>query len=299
MSKYYIYSFLVLSVTAILSLVAYFSFSPKPETLRNPVYDNNVYLRYGFLLKSQSNHVIENAKFSMFAPHQRNEKQKLIAHTSNQPSELVMDENGNYSFELSDLLIPPFGSKTLTITMEVASATHQVEMEANDLDFYLENTLYLNMDHPSLIQLAQQFGGQDQNQIAKNIYVWLINNVQVLNYVAQAKGAKYAVEQRKGDCTEMMHAFMALARLNNIPTRAVGGFVVEGKSTVVHANDYHNWAEYYDGKRWVIVDAQKQIFDKTGSLTYVSFRYLDQKNQHQRYTQRFITFDENIGVSML
>jgi hypothetical protein len=297
MPKSYFYSLWSVVAVVAIALTIYFSWLARSSVA--PVYDKKVYIRYSFLLNNKSNQVIENAKFSMFAPYPLNEKQKLITHTSSQVAELVADADGNSSFKFSELFIPPYGSKTLNINLEVASTTNMAERQEGDLKPYLKKDLFLNMEDPAVIKLAAQFKGQDSNQISKNIYTWLVNHIQVLNYVAQAKGAKYAIEQKTGDCTEMMHTFIALARLNGIPARAVGGFVVENNATVVHANDYHNWAEYYNGKRWVIVDAQKQLFDKTGHLTYVIFRYFDRQKESRQYSQRFITFDESMSVSML
>ena len=297
MAKVSAYSVIGLVVAALIAVVLYFTW--QPQTVEAPVYDNSVYLRYRFLLKNTGSEVVDNANFSMFAPYPLNEKQKLIQHTTNQPSDLISDEAGNYSFAINNLLIPPFGSKTLSVTLEVATTSEPAGIQENDLTAYLSDDVYLNMDDPLVIELAKQFADKNKQQAAKDIYLWLVNNIQVLNYVKQAKGAKYAVSEKKGDCTEMMHAFMALARLNGIPARAVGGFVVEDGKTVVHANDYHNWAEYYNGKRWVIVDPQKQVFDKTGNLTYVIFRYFDQQRENQAYSQRFTIFDKRIAVSML
>ena len=297
MSKYYIYP--VIGVMTILAVIAVVYFKSLPESSEDVVYNKKVHIRYSFLLKNEGNQVVEGAKFSMFAPYQLDARQKLVTYQSSQPVNLVADNNGNYSFEIDNLLIPPFGSKSLTVSLEMEVVTDFVKETTVDLMSYLDDDLYLNMDDPKIVELAKQFSGKDDNQLANQIYLWLVNNIQVLNYVAQAKGAKYAIEQKTGDCTEMMHAFMALARLNGIPARAVGGFVVEGDATVVHANDYHNWAEYYNGERWVIVDPQKQLFDKTGNLTYVIFRYFDQQDNQGVNTQRFIFSDKNVSVSML
>src|SRR5690606_36580352 len=99
--------------------------------------------------------------------------------------------------------------------------------------------------------------------------------------------------------TEFMHAFIALARLNGIPARAVGGFELESDAAVVRSQDYHNWAEFYQNGRWIVADAQKQVFDRLGSRKYIAFRYLNENPDDQNYSQRFLTFDPRLFVLMM
>ena len=61
-------------------------------------------------------------------------------------------------------------------------------------------------------------------------------------------GALYAFKERRGDCTEYMSLATAVFRVNNVPARAVAGFVVEEGSAVLSSGDYHNWTEFYDGQ---------------------------------------------------
>lgn len=58
-----------------------------------------------------------------------------------------------------------------------------------------------------------------------------------------------------------MYAFVSLARANGIPARGISGFWMPGESTIINAADHHDWAEFYDGERWVLVDANKKFFD--------------------------------------
>jgi transglutaminase-like putative cysteine protease len=64
-----------------------------------------------------------------------------------------------------------------------------------------------------------------------------------------------ACDIRAGNCTDFHSMFMSLARAKSIPTRFLIGFPLAkdgGKSP-----GYHCWAEFYDGKSWVPVDASE------------------------------------------
>jgi len=64
-----------------------------------------------------------------------------------------------------------------------------------------------------------------------------------------------ACDIKAGNCTDFHSLFMSLARAKSIPTRFLIGFPLpkaDGKSP-----GYHCWAEFYDGKSWVPVDASE------------------------------------------
>ena len=270
----------------------------KDNTIATPftTTPKKVHIRYRFTLSNQSQEVINNAQFSLFAPHNNQQGQTIIHYTISEPYQWITDEHHNQSITFKPLSIPPYGRQTITANMTIAKTPMDINLEKPD--DYLHNSPYLNMDHPSVIQLAQQLNRANKHQTAQAIYLWLTNNVTHLNYVAKAQGAAYAIEHQKGDCTETMHAFIALARLNGIPARAMGGFVVEGNTGIIKAHAYHNWPEYHNGKRWIIADPNQRIFDQTGNKHYISFRYLDHLTAQQAFTQRFINSEEKIKVSM-
>lgn len=81
---------------------------------------------------------------------------------------------------------------------------------------------------------------------------WLIHSH--LKYILQKGefGAKYAVLNRQGDCTEYAALFVALCRQNGLPARLVAGFKREPQikgSWIEHA-----WAEFYYNGLWVPID---------------------------------------------
>jgi transglutaminase-like putative cysteine protease len=80
------------------------------------------------------------------------------------------------------------------------------------------------------------------------------------------------LKNRTGDCTEFMDLFAALSRANGIPARRIGGYVCR-ESGVVGPDDYHNWAEFYDGAAWRIADPQRKVFME-GPSRYVAIEII-------------------------
>lgn len=68
-----------------------------------------------------------------------------------------------------------------------------------------------------------------------------------------------ACDIRKGNCTDFHSLFMSLARAKGIPSRFVIGFPMSSVDGVVKG--YHCWAEFWNGKGWVPVDASDAAKD--------------------------------------
>ena len=83
-------------------------------------------------------------------------------------------------------------------------------------------------------------------------------------------GALWALNNRRGDCTEQADLFVALCRARGIPARRMSGYLCDRNRRLVPAL-FHDWAEYYDGNRWQRVDVQQQAFE-TAVADHVAMR---------------------------
>ena len=72
------------------------------------------------------------------------------------------------------------------------------------------------------------------------------------------------IKNKVGDCTEYAQLFVALARLNNIPAREVGGFAY-GYDEPESSFYGHAWAEVWVDNKWVEVDPGWNEFDVDAS----------------------------------
>ena len=123
------------------------------------------------------------------------------------------------------------------------------------------------------MSIARQLSGQTPQALARSAFEWTAANIQHSGYLPQDRGTLYALTERRGDCTEFMYLFMALARANGIPARGIAGYV-QRDNGVLRAANYHNWAEFYLDGRWQIADPQERVF-MAGTADYIAFRLLD------------------------
>lgn len=165
----------------------------------------------------------------------------------------------------------PFAQKIITLAADVTLTTQPAEIPLNDPGTWLIHERYIEVGDARIQSLADVLKRATPMETAKAIYEWVSQNLVYAGYVADDVGALQALLQRRGDCTEYAYLAVALARANQIPARMVGGYVVD-KSTVLRAEEYHNWAEVYINGAWRLLDAQKQNW-LTPAEQYVAFRY--------------------------
>jgi transglutaminase-like putative cysteine protease len=116
---------------------------------------------------------------------------------------------------------------------------------------YIHPEKYLEADDPNLTKTAKEIMGNKTNpyDIARNIYRWVIDHMSYRNLTGLS-GAKFAFENRYGNCGDYSALFVTLCRSSSIPARpVVGRWATSAK------DDWHVWAEFYlPGYGWVPVD---------------------------------------------
>jgi len=70
------------------------------------------------------------------------------------------------------------------------------------------------------------------SQNAENILNRVAGSIHFTGYQSDPHGALYALENKKGDCTEFMYLFTALCRANRIPARCIACYICN-KNTVI------------------------------------------------------------------
>lgn len=268
-------------------------------------------LRFTYTLTNTSAQTIASTEFQAFLPLAQTATQKRLSVESKTAHRIVSADSSAPSivFTLND--IPPYGTRLVKLTLKVAVADLGVNEDAEvDASVFLKDEKYIEVSHPPLQQVSQSLQAQAQQKIEPSkgypylAYQWVADSIDSINYVALDKGAAYAIDNRRGDCTEHMYTFVALMRANNMPARGVSGFVINGAAKRVSSSDYHNWAEYYDGQRWVLVDPQRRRFDSE-QQNYIAHRYYGAEQENEKNTEtdalqsasRFLSFDSRIKVS--
>ncbi len=261
---------------------------------RQDVVEAKQSMRLSFTVVNKTRELIEKASFSVLSPQENTVSQKIMDINASHEFVKRYDSEGNVFLDFDLKVMPPLGSKIVTVTFDLIYRKPYLNKKI-DSEQYLGNSKYLYLEDKSVELAANNFVDDDNKPL--EIYNWLARSVNNISYIAEDRGAKYALTELKGDCTEFMYAFVALARYLDIPSRGVPGFALEPGAVKVTSKDYHNWAEYHDGARWVMVDPQKQQFD-TSSSVYVAFRYLGSSQTQIDNTHRFLTFDKRLSVKM-
>ena len=281
------FSALVVIVIAIVSLLIV-SWGHKAS------YEIEKTIRYGFLVENTTAEYIESASFQVFAPVKQNSYQLTVDISANLPFELETDDFGNQSLIFKLENIAPLSSTVISITALLKVATSSQPMASSSIEDYLLPEQNVEADSPEIKLLAQDIRSTGGGAAA--ISDWLEKNMVDIGYVEEDRGALYAITNKKGDCTEFSTAFVALARASEIPSRAVGGFVLE-QSGRLQAENYHNWSEFEHDDAWQIADPQNNIVD-SGYGSYIAF-YNFNKHSRMKNSHRFLSYDPRLNVQML
>ncbi|MBW7990300.1 MAG: transglutaminase domain-containing protein [Planctomycetes bacterium] len=113
--------------------------------------------------------------------------------------------------------------------------------EDTGLKDFLKHEKYIEKDHAEIQQIAESIDGQTQRDIVKNIYNYVIDNMEYTTHKDKDWGAVKALQLKKGDCTEYSDLFVALCRAKNIPARFAAGYTLRFDDI----SPKHNWVEVF------------------------------------------------------
>ena len=235
-------------------------------------------IRYSFTLQNQTDRLLEKAEFWAYAPVKRTAFQRCDRLEVSHPHELILDEFGNQIlfFRVRDL--PPFGSLIITVTAHLSFSPAPKAIPLLDPQRFLRPEPFYEVDAPEVARLARTLRSQGSRETGERVFQWITSNVKYSGYTRNDRGALYALRKKEGDCTEFMYLFTALCRANGIPARGIGGYVC-GENAVLRSSEYHNWAEFYEGKAWRIADPQRKMFMKEESH-YVAMRVVGESEKN-------------------
>ena len=291
----------VLALFALTILIGIYAIYPHStggrQTTSAIEYPATKIVRYSYLLKNNTNEVVENAVFKTYAPVEVTSSQKVKKIDATYDYSMEKDQIGNQVMTFNLESIPPYGSKVITVTAEMELASKPNTVNERKLTEYLRSEKFIELENKSIKDLSSRLGNVKNIPVSQTVYNWVSRNLSDAGYIQRDRGAAYALKEKRGDCTEYMYLAVALLRNNNIPARGVAGFVVSSNG-VLDADEYHNWAEYYQDSRWHILDAQKKVFDKNYE-DYIAFRIFGDKGRNMMsQSQRFFASDPRLIVRM-
>ncbi|MGK0525737.1 MAG: hypothetical protein ACI92N_003398 [Pseudomonadales bacterium] len=289
--------------SALLILVLLLAFEPPAQVISNESPDKKL-VRYSFTLANQSAEAVEDVVFRAFAPVEKTPFQRVDSINSSEQFQLSSDAFGNQELEYRIEELPPYGQKLITVSVElsvwntprnvvdefVLPALRQSRLAplVDDKHMSVESALNdLRSSTPSLEPFSWM----------KAASSWVHQSIEDVGYVSRDRGALFALVERKGDCTEFMHALVALARTQQIPSLPVAGFRVDGSSAILKAMDYHNWVMFEADGEWGVADPHANVFESHQGA-YLVFRMLATHVGYGENSQRFFIHDPRVKVAM-
>ena len=125
-----------------------------------------------------------------------------------------------------------------------------------DLNRFLNDTQFLNLDDPNIKKTAARFKNSKNkiNDISQFVY----NHISDKKIGIPLIPASLILKSKSGDCTEHSVLTISILRSLNIPARAVVGLILSedflgAKNVFV----YHMWVEAYENGRWILVDSTR------------------------------------------
>jgi len=215
-------------------------------------------IQYSYTLRNKTNRVIDQAEFWAHAPVKQTANQLCQELTANYPFQLNTDPYGNQVLHFTFEKLAPYASRVITIKAKlmVSRAANSIAAEPETSDLLPEK--HIESDHPAIRRLAGKLRESDGMATIKATFDWVASQVRYSGYAARDRGALYALQHKKGDCTEYMDLFVALSRANGRPARRVGGYLCP-QNAVLKARDYHNWGVFYEDGTWQIADPQNNV----------------------------------------
>ncbi|MGI1678510.1 MAG: hypothetical protein K6L75_07265 [Cellvibrionaceae bacterium] len=132
---------------------------------------------------------------------------------------------------------------------------------------YLAPTEAVQVNHPEVSNLwdtIKPSASQEMLPLLTAIFYYTYNELSSVPFKGMTD-ALTALRLKQASCNGKSRLFVALARLNKIPARLVGGVILEGGPKKTS----HQWVEVYVGEHWV-------PFDPTnGHFAFLPARYLE------------------------
>ncbi len=217
-------------------------------------------VHWHLVVRNQSAEALRDVEVLSFIPHSLTWQQSLAQVSANYPVTIDTDDKSQPSGRILLDVIPPYGQRELLLQAELKMANHHTNREEAALTTMLEPEPLIESDNEEIIALAQRLQRAEAAETAVAIYDWLVAEVDYDGYDPVDRGALYALEQRKGDCSEYAALAVALARALGLPARLVNGYRVPDSGRL-EPFAFHAWAEIYLDGRWLILDAQERRFD--------------------------------------
>jgi hypothetical protein len=257
------------------------------------------HIRYQLTLHNTRAQLIEGAQVQLFAPLAHTPTQRTLKLSASQAYTLHEDAWGNSTLRFVLAPLAPYASRLIRIEAEMAvgEGMSPQTIPPSQLARYLAPALGIESDDPAIRALAEQLRAPDPLETLRHIQAWVVAHIRSDAYLRESRGARHALQTRRGDCTEQAALAAALARALGLPARILGGYP-DSNAPSLEPEGYHNWAEVWANDRWVRLDPNKKRFDRQAD-GYLALRILGRgANPEPGEVQRFAVHGEGLRAAM-
>ncbi len=254
-------------------------------------------VKYGFTVRNKTNKPVKDTKLWTYSPIPETPFQSCDDIQASHPFHTQTDRHGNQILLFPIDLLPPYASRTITVTAQTTHFNSSQKKFSDNVEHYLSQEPFIESDHPDIIKLAARLKRGKKEETAQNIFNWVASNITYSGYIKKSKGALYTLKTGSGDCTEFMYLFIALCRANKLPARGISGYRCQG-NCILKPSDHHNWAEVFINGDWVLADCQEKVFDRK-TTDYVAMNVVSGPDDSpMKGYQRFKFEGDGISVRM-
>ena len=252
------------------------------------------YVQYGFTVQNATDQMVPVAELWVAAPLEETSALRRLDLDATPAHESSADRLGNRLLRFMFSNVPPYAVRIARV--EATLALEAPPPSAENLDLWLKPDPLHAYDDEAFPRLAPEFPPGAPEQTARAIFDWVRSHLRDSGYDGTDRGALYALEQKRGDCTEFATLFVALCRRAGIPARSLGGYVV-AQNAILNPAAFHNWAEYRLDGRWQLADPQAGIFAERADQ-YVATRVLGESDSPLGNFARFRCLGEGMKAEM-
>ncbi len=204
---------------------------------------------------------IERCDYSLLIPANRLGKQQVLEYKySIKPERALKTEADEYYLKWKGVSFGELNHVRLDVEMKIKTSIYDLKtakkhpvIDKADMDtlFFLKDEENFRSNSKAILKVSDSLTGKSREEIVKSVFNYVINNLDYHIFSEQDRGAKKALKDRRGDCTEYSELMVTLCRARKIPARIVKGLIPRSNGDVGH----HNWVEvYFPEYGWVAFD---------------------------------------------
>ncbi len=232
---------------------------------------------------------LNRCDYALMIPVNINGKQQVSEYKySIQPDNVTKTNDKEYFATWKKKSFSELNNGSLAVTMKVKikvydlkTAKKQAIKNAEDIDtlLYLKDEENFRIKAKNIKEAADKINVTGREEITKAIFNYVIDNLDYYRFFDQDRGAKRALKEGKGDCTEYSELMVTLCRAKKIPARIVEGLIPKSDGTI----GYHNWVEvYFPQYDWVSFDPTWADHPKS-TTTFYAMKNAYIKLSNKRY----------------